>query len=184
MRKEIRIAGLGGQGVVLLGFIIAQAASIYDRKNATLIQDYGPEARGGACRAEVVISEEAVLYPYVVDPSILVLMSQEAYRKYGTKLGPGVKMLIDKDLVPLGAGTDSVYAIPATRFAQELGGTMVANVVMLGFFAATTEVVSVEALKKSLLASVPKGSEDLNIHAFERGYSHGRELLKGHRELI
>lgn len=180
-RKEIRIAGLGGQGVVLLGSIIAQAAAIFDKKNATLTQDYGPEARGGACRAEVVISEEGALYPYVVEPSILVLMSQEAYRKYGTGLGSRTQVLIDKDLVPLREGTDTMYAIPATRLAQELGRTVVANMVMLGFFAATTDVVSTEALKKSLLASVPKGSEELNMRAFERGCSYGRELLKGRR---
>jgi len=169
---EIRLSGFGGQGIILAGYIIGRAASIFDSKNATFIQDYGPEARGGACRADVVISDEPVLYPYIKTPSVLVVMSQQAYNKYCAGNRQGALTIIDADLVKPGEAGGKILAIPATRIAEELGRVTVANVVMLGFFTAVTDVVSIEAMKRAISASVPKGTEELNAKAFERGYAY------------
>ena len=182
-RHEIRLCGRGGQGMILAGHITGQAASIFEHKHATLIQDYGPEARGGACRADVVISEERVLYPYINAPSVLVAMSQEAYDKYCPKNREDTLVIIDKDLVkPKTTRGKRLLAVPAGRIAEELGRVTVANVVMLGFITAATNIVSVEAMRKAILASVPKGTEELNIGAFERGYAYGLEKLGSNRE--
>ena len=175
-RHEIRLCGYGGQGIILAGYIIGQAASIFDGKNATFVQDYGPEARGGACRAEVVISDERVLYPYINAPSVLIAMSQEAYNKYYTKNRHDALVIIDEDLVkPRETTNVELLTVPATRIAEELGRVTVANVVMLGFFTAVTDIVSIDAMRKSILASVPKGTEELNMKAIERGYVYGLE---------
>ena len=175
-RKEVRIAGFGGQGVVLSGQIIGQAASVYQGGFATLTQSYGPEARGGACAAEVVISDEPIGYPYVEDPRLVVILSQEAYEKYGLALPPNTTVVIDPDLVkPDSSKNRRILTVPATRMARELKRPVVANIIMLGFLAAVSDVVSYEALKNSMLASVPKGTEELNIKAFELGYAYGLE---------
>jgi len=171
-RHDIRLCGYGGQGIILAGYIIGQAATVYESKNAVFIQDYGPEARGGACRADVIISGETVLYPYIEKPSILVAMSQEAYEKYFPSRREDTLVIIDEDLViPGETGDTRLLTMPARRIAEELGRVAVANVVMLGFLTAATEVISVDAMKKSILASVPKGTEELNMNAFEQGYA-------------
>ena len=171
-RHDIRLCGYGGQGIILAGYIIGQAATVYESKNAVFIQDYGPEARGGACRADVVISDETVLYPYIEAPSILVAMSQEAYEKYFPSRREDTLVIIDEDLVVPGeTGATRLLTMPARRIAEEVGRVAVANVVMLGFFTAATEVISVDAMKKSILSSVPKGTEELNMNAFEQGYA-------------
>ena len=178
-RDEIVLGGFGGQGIILAGYIVGKAASIFDRKNVTFTQVYGPEARGGACRAQVISSDSPVSYPYVENPSVLVVMSQEAYTKYTPELGPDGLLLIDEDLVkPEKSAKNKIFAIPATRIAQELGRTAVANIVMLGFFTAMAKVISTDAMKKAVLDSVPKGTEELNTKAFERGYSYGLEKSK------
>ncbi len=171
-RHDIRLCGYGGQGIVLAGYIIGQAAAVYEGKNAVLIQDYGPEARGGACRADVVISDESVLYPYIEAPSILVAMSQEAYEKYSASRREDTLVIIDRDLVvPGNTGSSRLLTMPSRRIAEELGRVQVANVVMLGFFTAAAGAISVDAMKKSILASVPKGTGELNMDAFEQGYA-------------
>jgi len=176
VRKEIRLSGFGGQGIILSGYIIGKAATIYDGKNATLTQSYGPESRGGACSAQVIVSDEPIHYPQLIKPEILVVMSQEAHHKYRSEITPGVTLLIDEDLVRPDGPLDGVqvFSIPATRLAEEeLGRKMVANIVMLGFFAALTDVVSKDALREAVLSSVPKGTEELNLKAFEKGYEAG-----------
>jgi 2-oxoglutarate ferredoxin oxidoreductase subunit gamma len=173
-RWEVALGGFGGQGIVLAGYIIGQAAAIYDQKNAVLIQDYGPEARGGACRAQVVIEDKEIAYPFMESPSVLAVMSQEAYTKYVPSLKKGAPLLIDSTLVKIEkAGDYKVYAIPATGIAQELGRTAVANIVMLGFLTALTNFIPEAAMKKAIAVSVPKGTEELNRKAFERGYEEG-----------
>ena len=173
-RREIRIAGFGGQGVVLSGQIVGQAASIYDDGFSTFTQSYGPEARGGACTAEVVISDEPIGYPYVQNPEVLIILSQEAYNKYGHDVSSGTKMIIDPDLVKADPSQNPApLSIPATRMARDLGRAVVANIIVLGFLAAVTKLVSPEALKNSILTSVPKGTEELNSKAFELGYDYG-----------
>ena len=178
-RHEIRLCGLGGQGIILAGHIIGQAASIFDGNNAVFIQDYGPEARGGTSRADVVVSDERVLYPYINAPSILVAMSQQAYDTYRPGSREDSLVIIDEDLVKhREKRKDRLLAVPARRIAEELGKVTVANVVMLGFLAAVTDIVSIKAMKESVLASVPKGTEELNMKALERGYAYGLEKLK------
>src|SRR5512132_4305314 len=118
---EIRIAGFGGQGVILSAMVIGKAASIMQGEYATMTQSFGPEARGGACSAQVILSGEPVLYPYVTNPDVLVVMSQEAYAKFSPELKPGGVLLIEQDLVKIGSlpiGT-KVFGIPATRIAEE-----------------------------------------------------------------
>ena len=185
-RIEVRIAGFGGQGIIRSGNIIGTAAAIHDGKYATFTQSYGPESRGGACAAQVIISDEPIHYPHLLDPRILVVMSQGAYNKYVSGLNRDGLLLVDEDLVELGeeAAGLRVLSTPATRLAEEeLGRRIVANVVMLGFFAAVTDVVSVDALRQAVLGSVPKGTEELNQRAFELGYEYGRRMADGKWEI-
>jgi len=181
---EIRFAGFGGQGIIRSGIIIGKAVSIFDRKFATMNQSFGPEARGGACSAQVVVSGERVLYPYVTTPHVLVAMSQEAFSKYESELRDGGLLIIDQDLVKPGAVRKGVtlYSVPATRIAEELGNRIIANVAMLGFFTAVTGVVSAKAMKEALPTLVPERFVDLNLKAFAEGYRYGRELRDGEKK--
>jgi 2-oxoglutarate ferredoxin oxidoreductase subunit gamma len=175
-RKEIRIAGFGGQGVILSGIIVGKAASIYSSGFAALTQSYGPESRGGSCRAEVVISDKPVDYPYVVNPEVVVLLSQEAYNEFGEKASKGALVIVDSDFVKVDPSQKpKPLSIHANRMAQELGRKVVANIIIMGFLAATSDIVSCEALKKAILDSVPPGTEDFNMKAFELGYNYGIE---------
>jgi len=176
-RTEVRLTGFGGQGIILSGYIVGKAAAIHDEKQATFTQSYGPESRGGACSAQVIVSDEPISYPHLTAPAILVVMSQEAYNKYAPDLREGALLIVDEDLVETGeiAGDVKFLSVPATRLAEELGRKIVANIVMLGFFAAVTDVVSVEALRESVRTSVPKGTEELNLRAFEKGYEYGEQ---------
>src|SRR5512145_2284976 len=135
MLKEIRIAGFGGQGVILSAHILGRAASIHEGGYATMTQNYGPEARGGAASAALVVSDEPIAYPYLTHPDVLIVMSQEAYTRFAPEVKEGGILLVEQDLVRLdGRGSQAkVYSIPATRFAEELGKKMVLNVVMVGF---------------------------------------------------
>ena len=175
-RRELRIAGFGGQGVVLSGSIVGKAASIYDKGFAALTQSYGPEARGGSCTAEVVISGEPIDYPYVTSPQVVIILAQEAYTKYGHNLPAETLVIIDPDLVTLDPSQKPAYlSIPATRMAREMGRVVVANIVMLGFLAAVSDLISAEALRNSVQASVPQGTEEFNLKAFDLGYNYGLE---------
>ena len=125
---DIRFSGYGGQGIVRCGLITGKALSLYDNKNATMTQSFGPEARGSACSSQLVVADDRVLYPYIVAPEILVSMSQEAYEKYVPDLLAGGLLIIDKDLVKLTKPRDEVktYAVPSTRFAEGLGNRIIA----------------------------------------------------------
>lgn len=176
---EIRFSGLGGQGIIRSGFIVGRACSIYDNKNATMTQSFGPEARGSACSSQLVVSEDRIFYPYITKPHILVSMSREAYEKYEPELKEDGILIVDEDLVPAKArGKIKIFKIPATRFAEELGNRIIANLVILGFFTAVTDVVSYEAMKKAIPGSVPDRALALNIKAFEKGYAYGKECLE------
>jgi len=175
-RKEIRIAGFGGQGIVLSGSILGKAASIYDKIFASLTQSYGPESRGGSCRAEVVIDDVPIEYPYVVNPQTQIILSQEAYTQYGRNAAPNTLVIVDSDLVKVDPDQNpEPLHIPASRMAQELGRAVVANIIVLGFLAAISDIVSYKALKGSILDSIPQGTEDFNMKAFELGYDYGVE---------
>ncbi len=178
MRIEIKFGGLGGQGIITAGYITAKAASIYDGNESAFTQDYSAEARGGASTSEVIISDEKITYPQVLEADYLVLMSQSAYRDYLHKLKKGGTMLIDENLVkPDERAKDyKIYKIPATRFAEEIGNPIVANIVMLGFFTAITRVVSKDAMWKSIKERIPKRFLELNERAFLKGYEYGEKM--------
>ena len=178
--KEILISGFGGQGIVLAGNILGKAAALYDKKHATLTQSYGPEARGGSCAAQVVISDEEILFPYVEEPQVMICMSQEGYTKNVEALVPGGLLLWDTDLVQTNEGDPSwtTYHIPASRFAEELGNVMMANIVMLGFLSAVSDLVGAESLREAVLSSVPPHTKEKNSKAFDRGREYGEAILK------
>ena len=176
---EIRLAGFGGQGVILSAIVLGNAASIYQGAFATMTQNFGPEARGGACSAQLVVSDSPVLYPYVTLPDILVVMSQEAYVRFGSELKDGGIMIVEQDMVrvsDLKQGIQ-VYSVPATRIAEELGKRMVLNTVMVGFFTAITHLLDPDAVRKAVADSVPPSFRELNLKAFEKGLEYGTTAL-------
>jgi 2-oxoglutarate ferredoxin oxidoreductase subunit gamma len=176
---EIRVAGFGGQGVILSAIVLGKASSIYQGGFATMTQNFGPEARGGACSAQLVLSDSPVLYPYVTVPDILVVMSQEAYVRFGADLKDGGIMIVEQDLVRVADLKQGikVYSIPATRIAEELGKRMVLNSVMVGFFTAITHLLEPDAVRKAVADSVPPSFRELNLKAFERGLEYGAVAL-------
>jgi 2-oxoglutarate ferredoxin oxidoreductase subunit gamma len=176
---EIRIAGFGGQGVILSAVVIGKAACIFESGYSTMTQAFGPEARGGACSAQVILSDNPVLYPYVTRPDILVVMSQEAYTLFSPQLKDDGLLIIEEDLVCIGehpAGV-RIYSVPATRIAEELGKKMVLNIVMVGFFGAIAQVLDPNALRQAVAASVPEAYRDLNLKAYDRGFEYGTKAL-------
>jgi len=176
---EIRVAGFGGQGVILSAIVLGKAASIYQGGFATMTQNFGPEARGGACSAQLVISPTPVLYPYVAKPDISVIMSQEAYVKFGQEVKDGGILIVEQDLVRVADIKKElrVYSIPATRIAEELGKRMVLNSVMVGFFTAVTNLLEPDAVRKAVADSVPSNFRDINLKAFDRGLDYGINAL-------
>jgi 2-oxoglutarate ferredoxin oxidoreductase subunit gamma len=183
---EIRIAGFGGQGIILAGYIIGKAAAIYDNKYSTLIQSFGPEARGSSCAAQVIISDSQILYPYLIQPNISVILSKDAFEKFSGELLDGGTMLIEKDLVqPKKLGRKiSTFAVPATRLAEEMGRKIVTNIIMVGFFSAITDITSYEATRKAVETSVPPGTEELNLKAFETGFNYGKKLRESPQKSV
>jgi len=177
---EIRIAGFGGQGVILSAIVLGKAASIFQGAFATMTQNFGPEARGGACSAQLVLSDSPVLYPYVTRPDILVVMSQEAYTRFIPELKDGGILIVEQDLVRV-SDPDSkkfqVFSIPATRIAEVLGKRMVLNSVMVGFFTAVTNLLDPDAVGKAVADSVPASFQELNLKAFEKGVEYGITAL-------
>ena len=185
---EIRIAGFGGQGVILSAIVVGKAVSIFQGGHATMTQNFGPESRGGACSAQVVLSDSPILYPYVTRPDVLVAMSQEAYTRFIPELKPGGLLLVEQDLVQLAGLPEGirVYGVPATRLAEELGRKMVLNVVMVGFFAAVTGLVDEQALRRAVEDSVPAAFRELNLKAFQKGFEYGTTSLplSGESEVV
>jgi 2-oxoglutarate ferredoxin oxidoreductase subunit gamma len=180
-KTEIKVGGFGGQGIILTGYIIGKAAAIYDDKNATMTQAFGPEARGSACSSQVIVSDDTIRYPYVKTPQVMVIMSQEAFTKFSPQLDPNGMLLIEEELVDPEGLPDTVklHTIPATRIAEELGRKVVLNMVMAGFFTAVTGIISRDAMRKSVETTVPRGTERLNLQAFDRGYDYGAKQIEG-----
>jgi 2-oxoglutarate ferredoxin oxidoreductase subunit gamma len=175
-RIEIRLAGEGGQGMILAGIILAEAAAIYDGKNAVQTQTYGPEARGGASKAEVIISEGEIDHPEVISADALVALSQEACDKYASNLKKNGLLIVDVDKVGRIPVTSAVK-VPVTRLAEEATGRPItANVVTLGLLVGLTGVVSRPALEQAVLARSPKGTEDLNRKALEAGFKQAEKI--------
>ena len=174
MRKEICIAGFGGQGVVLGGTILGKALTLYEDNEAVLTQVYGPEARGGASSANLVISDEIIDYPFVQHPDVLVILSQEAYTKFRPEAAQDATILIDDGLVtPL--EDDHPYGIPATRLAEEIGQRRVANVIMLGFLTAMTGLVGRQAMEKAIETTVKAKTVPINLRAFAAGFEYAAQ---------
>ena len=179
MLSEIRIAGFGGQGVILAAAVIGKAEAIFHGGYACMTQSFGPEARGGSSSAQVILSSEPILYPYVARADVLVVMSQEAYAKFGPQLKPGGILITEQDLVHVDEAPRGVrlYGVPATRLAEELGRKMVLNIVMVGFFGAVTGLLEADALRKAVADSVPPAFQKLNLQAFDKGYEYGSQLM-------
>ncbi len=179
-RYEVRLSGEGGQGLVLAGKILAEAAAIYDDKNATQSQSYGPEARGGASRSEVIISDEDIDYPKATSIDLLLALTQESCERYCADLKENAILLVDSGAVTrVPAGKFNVYEVPIVDIARErLGKSMVANIVALGIIAELSRIVSLEAIESAVLSRVPKGTEELNLKAFRTGIEVAKELSK------
>ncbi len=177
--QEIRFSGFGGQGIIRCALITGKALSLYDDKFATMTQSFGPEARGSACAAQLVVSDSRILYPYITHPGILLALSQEAYDKYFGELPRGGILIVEQDLVKLKSDHPDLrlLRVPATRFAEEVGNRLFTNLVALGFFTAVTRVVTADAMKKALPGLVPDRFLKINIKAFEKGYDYGIEAM-------
>ncbi len=180
MLTEVRIAGFGGQGVILAAAVVGKAAAIFQDGYATMTQAFGPEARGGSSSAQVILSTEPILYPYITQPDVLVAMSQEAFARFAPQVKPGGVLIVERDLVNVDRVRpgERIYAVPATRLAEELGRKVVLNIVMVGFFGAVTNILDPDALRKAVEDSVPPALRKLNLAAFDKGFEYGGALMK------
>jgi len=174
-KVQIKIAGVGGQGLGLSGFIMGRAAAIFDQNEAVYTQEYSPEARGGASSSSLVVSERRINMPYVTKPDILIIMAQQAWEKYTKEITPGCHVLVDPDLVDMHDTPEcaGLHQIPCTRMAEELGRVIVANIVMLGYFSSLFDCISLHAMREALKMSIPRGTEEFNLKAFEAGRQYG-----------
>lgn len=178
-RYEVRLSGAGGQGLILAGIILAEAAGIYDGKNVTQTQSYGPEARGGASKSDVVISNEEIDYPKAEKLDLLLALTQESYETYKRNLKPDGLLIVDSDRVELGDDVGKnlkVVAAPLSKVAREqIGRELVTNIVALGMIAELTSIVGRESLEKAVLQKVPRGTEELNKKALAAGHALGQQ---------
>ncbi|MBI4730869.1 MAG: 2-oxoacid:acceptor oxidoreductase family protein [Chloroflexi bacterium] len=171
-RTEIRLAGEGGQGMILAGIILAEAAAIYDGKNAVQTQSYGPEARGGASKAEVVIASGEIDHPEVLNADVVVALSQEAFKKFASSVKPGGLLIVDEEKVDSTSAPQAIR-IPVTKMAFETTGT-----VALGVLVGLTGVVSREAIEKAVTARAPRGTEEMNHKALDAGFTAAEKARK------
>jgi 2-oxoglutarate ferredoxin oxidoreductase subunit gamma len=178
-RYEIRLSGSGGQGVIIAGIILAEAAGIYDGKRVCQTQSYGPEARGGASKAEVVISDEEIDYPKAIKPDVLLAMNQKACDAFLFDLKPNGVLIVDSTFVKQ-LPTTKAIALPFSQIARvRLGKEMAANIVALGALAQLTGAVSLKGLEAAVLSRVPRGTEELNKKALEAGVEAAKSYLEG-----
>lgn len=178
-RYEVRLSGSGGQGLILVGKVLAEAAAIYDGLNATQSQSYGPEARGGASRSEVIISDGDIDYPKAENIDILLALTQESCDKYIADLKEDGVLLIDSQMVTeIPKGKYKVVAIPIIQSAVErLGKFLVSNIIALGIITKLSGVVSEDSVKHAIRSRVPKGTEEINIRAFYTGIELAKNWL-------
>jgi len=167
--SEIRIGGVGGQGIALAGRLLGKAAALFDGKEAVCTQSYGPEARGGASRSDVIISDKPVDYPYVTEADMLLVLFQEAYTRFRSRVKPGAILIVDSLLVKPAEDEKNVHAVPATQIAEDLGNRMMANIVILGYLVGKTGVVSRESLEQAIRTSMKQRHVDLDIRALDLG---------------
>lgn len=180
-RYEIRFAGSGGQGIITAGIILGEAAAIYDGKFAVQTQSYGPEARGGASKSEVIIADVPISYPKATHPDLLVALNQESFDKYSKDVKEGGTVVVDSDYVKVPEEFEKkfkIYHLPIIETARnEVGKTFVVNIIFLGAVQEITKIVSHDGLKNAILNRVPKGTEDLNMKAFEFGIKLAKEVM-------
>jgi len=179
MRYEVRLSGEGGQGLILAGVILAEAVGIYDGKNVTQSQSYGPESRGGKSKSEVIISEQEIDYPKATRVDLLLSLTQESCNEYVKDLKEEGHLVVDATYVSsIPPGNFQVYQVPMIQIArEEIGKEIVANIVALGVITEISGIVTHEAIKKAVLARVPKGTEALNTRALEAGFAAGRTAV-------
>jgi 2-oxoglutarate ferredoxin oxidoreductase subunit gamma len=171
-RTEVTIAGVGGQGSILAGIILGSAAVTYDHKYATQTQAYSSELRGGFAATWVIVSDEAIEFPRVTHPDILVAQAQDSISRFGDMLKPGGILIIDSDMVSqTPQSAKSIFAIAATSLARsQVNAPVTANMIMLGALCRVSGIVSRKALKQAIIRAVPRGKDRLNIQAFELGF--------------
>jgi len=176
-RYEARLSGSGGQGLILAGKILAEAAAIYEDRNATQSQSYGPEARGGASRSEVIISDDDIDFPKATRLDLLLCLTQEACDKYVCDLKEdGLLIADDKFVRNLPSGQFRTITAPISELAEgEIGKAVTANMIALGLIIGATSVVSAESTERALSARVPRGSEEINLRAFRLGLERSKE---------
>lgn len=168
-RTDVRITGLGGQGIILLGYVLGKTAALHGGRHAVLTQSFGPEARGSACSAQVVIDDHRIAYPYTIHPRYLIALSQDGYDTYIDRCADDATVFIDEELI-VPKSQHKHLAVRATRIAEDVGRRILLNMVMLGFFGRQSELFQAEAFHKAVSSSVPKGTEEMNLTAFQRGW--------------
>ena len=177
-RFELRLSGSGGQGMIFASVVLGEAIGLTEGKNVVQSQSYGPEARGGASKADVVVSSQEIFYPKAMKLDLLLAMTQEAMDKYYVDLKEGGILIVDTSLVTE-IPTDDYYGLEFTRLARhEIGHIMVANVIALGAIAGLTDIVSLESITNAVLSRAPRGTEEKNKKAVELGYNEAVKLKK------
>lgn len=174
---QIRLSGSGGQGLITAGVILAEAA-LLDGKNVVQTQSYGPEARLGASKSDVIISKEKIAYPQIMKPDILLCLSQDSFDKYFAQTNTDTMTIVDSDHVEYGAATDKrIYALPITKRAIAVGSKVVANVVALGAMNVLAGLVDAKSLRAAVVKRVPERFRALNERALEAGEKLIEEML-------
>ena len=178
-RVEMRLAGSGGQGIILAGLVLTEAVGLFEGREVAMVQSYGPEARGGASKAEIIISDTAIDYPLCTQVDVLLAMTQEAADSYCWDLKPGALVIVDKDLVP-NPPTSRAIALPFTAVSRDsLKAPMAANVIALGVISEMTGLVSRHSIEKALFPRLPADKRPLNKKALSRGIRMAREYPRG-----
>ncbi len=181
-RYEIRLSGSGGQGLILMGIVLAEAVGVYEGKYVAQTQSYGPEARGGSSKAEVIVSEEEIDYPKAMKVDLLLAMNQKSCDEFYPELKAGGLLIVDSTFVKQ-VPTPKVYQIPFTRIAREkLKREMVANIVALGALTQLTPMVSPKSMEMAVLGRVPRGTEKLNRDALKAGMSAAKRAKREWKE--
>jgi 2-oxoglutarate ferredoxin oxidoreductase subunit gamma len=182
-RYEIRLSGSGGQGLILMGIILAEAIGIYDGKYVAQTQSYGPEARGGSSKSEVIVSDEEIDYPKAIRLDLFLAMNQKSCDEFYSDLKPEGLLIVDSTFVTQ-IPTPKAFQIPFTRLAREkFGREVVANIIALGALSQLTPIVSAKATESAVLARVPKGTEKLNRDALRAGMNAAKRAKKEWMEL-
>ncbi len=181
-RYEVRLSGSGGQGLILMGIILAEAAGVYDGKYVAQTQSYGPEARGGSSKAEVVVSDEEIDYPEAIQLDLLLAMNQASCDKYYPDLKPEGLLIVDSTFVTQ-LPTSRVFQVPFTRIAREkFNREVVANIIALGALTQLSPIVSAKAMESAVLKRVPRGTEKLNQDALRAGIAAAKRAKKEQME--